>query len=193
MLTIQDIDFYNVNGYLLLPDRFTDYETNVLLSEAKRLGSLDIPQRILENDGVNVRSVYAAHEISDVFGAFVRDVRNIDPARTLLEDEVYIHQTQLNPKTPFKGDLWEWHQDYMYWLRDDGMPKPEALNIAVFLDEVTEFNGPLFVMPGSHTLTMSQETQTMQDGWENTSPLTFDIKLHQSRCAHQRTDLGCDH
>ena len=30
------------------------------------------------------------------------------------------------------------------------MPAPRALNLHVFLDEVTEFNGPLFFIRGSH-------------------------------------------
>ena len=34
--------------------------------------------------------------------------------------------------------------------RDDGMPEPRAMNIAVFLDDVTAANGPLLFIPGSH-------------------------------------------
>jgi ectoine hydroxylase len=30
------------------------------------------------------------------------------------------------------------------------MPEPRAMNIAVFVDEVSEFNGPLWLIPGSH-------------------------------------------
>ena len=30
------------------------------------------------------------------------------------------------------------------------MPEPRALNISVFLDEVNEFNGPLYFIPKSH-------------------------------------------
>ena len=30
------------------------------------------------------------------------------------------------------------------------MPKPRAMNISVFLDEVNEFNGPLLLIPKSH-------------------------------------------
>ncbi|MEE8535966.1 MAG: phytanoyl-CoA dioxygenase family protein, partial [Kiloniellales bacterium] len=36
------------------------------------------------------------------------------------------------------------------WSRDDLMPEPRALNLAVFLDEVNQFNGPLIFIPGSH-------------------------------------------
>jgi len=40
------------------------------------------------------------------------------------------------------GDVWQWHQDYGTWKRDDGMPEPRAMNIAIFLDEVMPINGP---------------------------------------------------
>jgi ectoine hydroxylase len=36
------------------------------------------------------------------------------------------------------------------WARDDGMPKPRAMNIAVFLDAVMAINGPLFLIRKSH-------------------------------------------
>ena len=46
--------------------------------------------------------------------------------------------------------MWQWHQDYGTWARDDGMPEPRAMNIAVFLDEVFPFNGALMLVPRSH-------------------------------------------
>jgi ectoine hydroxylase len=46
--------------------------------------------------------------------------------------------------------VWQWHQDYGTWARDDGMPEPRAINIAVFLHAVMPINGPLFLIPKSH-------------------------------------------
>jgi ectoine hydroxylase len=46
--------------------------------------------------------------------------------------------------------VWQWHQDYGTWARDDGMPEPRAMNIAVFLDAVMPINGPLFLILKSH-------------------------------------------
>src|SRR6266705_1281279 len=57
---------------------------------------------------------------------------------------------KLNAKAAFEGDVWQWHQDYGTWARDDGMPEPRAMNIAVFLDEVMPINGPLMLVPKSH-------------------------------------------
>jgi ectoine hydroxylase len=63
---------------------------------------------------------------------------------------VYIHQFKINGKAAFDGDVWQWHQDYGTWFNDDDMPEPRAMNIAVFLEDVNEFNGPLMFIPRSH-------------------------------------------
>jgi ectoine hydroxylase len=61
-----------------------------------------------------------------------------------------MHQFKINGKMAFDGDVWQWHQDYGTWKNDDLMPTERAMNVAIFLDDVTEFNGPLIFIPGSH-------------------------------------------
>jgi ectoine hydroxylase len=80
----------------------------------------------------------------------VRHPNFIAPAEQMLGGDVYIHQFKINAKAAFDGDVWQWHQDYGTWAADDDMPEPHAMNLAVFIDEVTEFNGPLMLIPGSH-------------------------------------------
>ena len=65
-------------------------------------------------------------------------------------EKLYMHQYKINAKAAFEGDVWQWHQDYGTWARDDGMPEPRAMNIAVFMDEVMPINGPLMLVPKSH-------------------------------------------
>ena len=61
-----------------------------------------------------------------------------------------MHQFKINGKAAFEGDVWQWHQDYGTWLNDDMMPTERAMNVAIFLDDVNEYNGPLMFIPGSH-------------------------------------------
>jgi ectoine hydroxylase len=61
-----------------------------------------------------------------------------------------MHQFKINGKMAFEGDVWQWHQDYGTWLNDDMMPTERAMNVAIFLDDVNEHNGPLMFIPGSH-------------------------------------------
>jgi hypothetical protein len=65
---------------------------------------------------------------------------------------------KINIKAPFSGDIWKWHQDYIYWRKEDGMPKPRVVNAMCLLDDMNEFNGPLFVIPGSHKEEMIDTT-----------------------------------
>ena len=74
----------------------------------------------------------------------------IQPVEDLLKEKLYMHQFKINGKMAFEGDVWQWHQDYGTWFNDDLMPTSRAMNIAIFLDDVTEFNGPLLFIPGSH-------------------------------------------
>jgi ectoine hydroxylase len=34
--------------------------------------------------------------------------------------------------------------------KEDGLPAPHAFNVGIFVDEVAQFNGPLFLFPRSH-------------------------------------------
>ena len=63
-----------------------------------------------------------------------------------------MHQYKINAKAAFDGDVWQWHQDFGVWHRDNGMPEPRAMNIAVFLDDVSGANGPLIFIPKSHKI-----------------------------------------
>jgi len=76
----------------------------------------------------------------------------VEPVRQLFGEDLYMHQFKINGKQAFDGDVWQWHQDYGTWKNDDQMPEARAMNVAIFLDEVNEFNGPLMFIPGSHKL-----------------------------------------
>jgi len=88
--------------------------------------------------------------VSKPFGKLARHPRMVEPVETLLGEKLYMHQFKINGKMAFEGDVWQWHQDYGTWLNDDMMPTERAMNVAIFLDEVNEHNGPLMFIPGSH-------------------------------------------
>src|SRR5438445_10137297 len=61
-----------------------------------------------------------------------------------------MRQFKIKGKMAFDGDVWQSHQDIGTWVNDDKMPEARAMNVAIFLDDVNEFNGPLMFIPGSH-------------------------------------------
>lgn len=97
-----------------------------------------------------MRSVLGSPLTSDIFNALSRHPRVLEPARNILGGDLHVYQFKINCKAGLSGDVWEWHQDFIFWQKEDGMPASRVINVSVFLDDVTEFNGPLLVLPGSH-------------------------------------------
>ncbi|HEX9584383.1 MAG TPA: phytanoyl-CoA dioxygenase family protein [Gammaproteobacteria bacterium] len=149
-LSEAQIQAFNEQGYVFLPEVFTGKEIAVLMDEIPGIFAQAREENVREKDGRTVRTTFAAHTFNDAFARLGRHPRLIEPVMQLLGGPVYMHQFKINAKAAFDGDVWQWHQDYGTWARDDLMPEPRAMNIALFLDEVSEFNGPLMFIPGSH-------------------------------------------
>jgi L-proline 4-hydroxylase len=136
-------------GWIFLPEAFSAEEIAVLKAEAESIYEEDRPEVWRETSGAP-RTAFAAHTYNEAFGILGRHPRLIEPLEQVFGEKVYMHQYKINAKASFTGDVWQWHQDYGTWARDDGMPEPRAMNISVFLDEVFTFNGPLMLIPKSH-------------------------------------------
>ncbi len=149
-LSDTQIEHFKQQGYLQFPEVFSDQEIGVLMGEVPGIFSQDRQENVREKNGRTVRTTFAAHTFNDAFARLGRHPRLINPVMQLLGGPVYMHQFKINAKAAFDGDVWQWHQDYGTWARDDLMPEPRAMNIALFLDDVTEFNGPLMFIPKSH-------------------------------------------
>jgi ectoine hydroxylase len=148
-LTPEQLKAFDEQGYVFFPNCFSEEEIALLRAEADNILKLDRQEVWREKTGAP-RTAFAAHTFSDVFGLLARHPRLVEPLQQLFGEDVYVHQFKLNAKAAFEGDVWQWHQDYGTWQRDDGMPEARAMNIAVFLDEVMPINGPLFLIPQSH-------------------------------------------
>jgi ectoine hydroxylase len=151
-LTPQQIETFEGEGYLFFPSLFTPAEIQVLQDEVPHLYAQRRPENVREKTGDVVRTNFAAHLYSAPFGRLARHPRMVEPVMQLFDEQLYMHQFKINGKQAFDGDVWQWHQDYGTWKNDDDMPSPRAMNVAIFLDEVNEFNGPLMFIPGSHQL-----------------------------------------
>ncbi len=151
-LTAEQLAQFDRDGYLLFHGHFTPQEMRVLTDEVPRLYAQHRPENVREKGSDAVRTNFAAHMYSYPFAKLARHPRMVEPVKQLFGEDVYMHQFKINGKNAFDGDVWQWHQDYGTWLNDDDMPEPRAMNIAIFLDEVNEFNGPLMFIPGSHKL-----------------------------------------
>ena len=149
-LTPEQRTQFDRDGYLFFPGLFTPEETKNLTDAVPELYQRREDFNVREKGKDAVRTNFAAHLYSKPFAKLAQHPRMIEPVEELLGEKLYMHQFKINGKMAFEGDVWQWHQDYGTWLNDDMMPTERAMNIAIFLDDVTEYNGPLMLIPGSH-------------------------------------------
>ena len=149
-LSPQQLEEFDRNGFLFFPSLFSPDEIGTLTAAVPELYSRREAYNVREKGSDAVRTNFAAHLVSEPFARLARHPRMVQPVMDLFGEQVYMHQFKINGKMAFEGDVWQWHQDYGTWLNDDMMPTERAMNVAIFLDDVNEFNGPLMFIPGSH-------------------------------------------
>ncbi|MBM0274278.1 phytanoyl-CoA dioxygenase family protein [Micromonospora tarensis] len=161
------VSSYGKNGYCAPEQRLTDENVAKLRQAIAAISEQERPEIVYESGTSVIRAVHGCHRFDQVCDRVVRLPMLVDLAEALLGGPAYVYQFKVNMKQPREGAAWPWHQDFVFWHREDGMAAPDAVNIAVFLDDVTEANGPLRVIPGSHELGMigpaSSERQASHD------------------------------
>ena len=142
---------FEERGYLFFPGLLDDSEVADLQLAIPGILNRRGPEVILEKeDATAVRLAFGAHMYSEPFRCLSLLPRLLSPVRQLLQDDVYLHQSRLNPKPGFGlGTSWDWHQDYPPWHAIDGMPEPRCIMTTVFIDDCTVATSPLLVVPGS--------------------------------------------
>lgn len=150
-LTAQQLARFHEDGFLILPDLFSRQEVAALTGALPRLFAEDRPENFRERKSGLVRTAMGLHLRDETYARVVRHPRLTGPAMQILNDEaLYAQQVKVNVKAAFGGEVWQWHYDFATHRAEDGVPLPLALNLHILLDEVTEFNGPLWFLRGSH-------------------------------------------
>ncbi|MEQ8626660.1 phytanoyl-CoA dioxygenase family protein [Ekhidna sp.] len=140
---------YDAEGFLLLDSFLSKHEISVIVDEIPQIKKIDPNAVIFEKSG-EVRSIFVEVEKNSVIDAIVQNNDLIAIVSELIGSEVYPYQIKFNNKCAFLGEPWEWHQDFVFWHKEDGMPEPDALTVAIFLGDIHEYNGPMYLVPASH-------------------------------------------
>src|SRR5215471_1771003 len=94
-----------------------------------------------------VRRIKKPHLVHPVFAEFMRSPRLLTVLSALLGPSgVRLHGSKLNLKSSGYGSPVEWHQDWAFYPHTND----DLLAVGVLLDDATEENGPLLVLPGTH-------------------------------------------
>lgn len=146
----EQVNTYEEKGFILLDDLFSEEQIESITTKLSSTSWEDKPGTVLESDGKTLRGIHEDPTEKGILEKISKHPCLVKPAMQLLGSQVYIHQLKINFKAGFSGEVWPWHQDYIFWNKEDGMPTPRAINVMIFLDEVNEFNGPLCLIPNSH-------------------------------------------
>lgn len=151
-LTKEQVEQFNRDGYLMIRGLFDAEEMDLLIWIAK--ADPQMAQQAYERlDTSRGRSkLWITGSLGeDIYSAFVRCRRIVDPMEQLLGGEVYHYHHKMMLKEPFVGGAWEWHQDYGYWY-SNGCLFPDMASCLIAVDRATTENGCLQVIKGSHRM-----------------------------------------
>ena len=186
-LNDEQLSSYKEEGYLF----FSEYLPADLVEDMQNSvpGAIESnhPGKVYEQDNTTVRMIHGIHEEVPAFERLVHHPLVVEPIQQFLESDIYVHQFKVNFKAAFEGEVWQWHQDYVYLRENDGIQQPRMANAIVFLDEVNEFNGPLLIIPKSHqegnvsSVTVEQQHAAYKDSPEWIESMTTKLKFTVSQ------------
>lgn len=161
MISQTDIDFYKENGYFLAKGVFTESEVEDMREAVDAIirraaGSKYDKNHVWQGDYLgdeDVRKLVLKgfHDVHFHHAAFTRAAihpRMADIVRGLIGPNVMLHHSKMLVKPPEKGAAFPLHQDYPYFPHANHTMTAAS----VYLDDATEENGAIGVIPGSHKL-----------------------------------------
>jgi ectoine hydroxylase-related dioxygenase (phytanoyl-CoA dioxygenase family) len=149
---------YDEFGYLVFPGLLDQVEIGDLrralgevLDDAAGLAQSNDKFSIVPSDSGNtavvrrIRNPIAHHH---VFLELVFNPKILDVVANLIGEDIQLHHTKLNLKPASALARFEWHQDYAFIPHTNF----DLLAVMVTIDEATEENGCLRVIPRSHKM-----------------------------------------
>ena len=152
----QQKSHYEAEGYLVFPELLDMAElatlraalAEVLLEAEGLTESNDKFSVVPSDDGTRhvVRRIFSPIQHHPAFYDLVFNPKIVDVVENLIGPDIQLHHTKLNLKPPSKDARFEWHQDYPFFPHTNF----DLLAVMIMLDDSTEDNGCLKIIPGSH-------------------------------------------
>jgi ectoine hydroxylase-related dioxygenase (phytanoyl-CoA dioxygenase family) len=157
MLTRQQIDEYNDVGAIVVPDVLSPAE----VAELRRVtdGFVERSRALTTHDAIfdledshtpaqpRVRRIKAPHLHDPAYAALLRHPRIIAVLSDLWGPNIRFDTAKLNLKSAGYGAAVEWHQDWAFYPHTND----DLAAVGVMMDDMELANGPLLIVPGSHT------------------------------------------
>jgi len=157
MLSAEQVRSYQEQGYLLIENTVAPeplarlraithdlIEASRGVSESGELYDLDDGHTA---EAPRLTRIKQPHKHHPLFWEVLRNSAMTEVLTTLLGPDTAIQNVKLNTKAPGGGAPVEWHQDWAFYPHTND----DILAFGLMLDDVDLANGPLQVIPGSHT------------------------------------------
>ena len=165
-----ELDEYEKNGFITFPNIFKEDEIQQMMQEIDLMADNDDliknEEFICEPTSNKLRTIFNQHLFSTLFEKLSKDPRILNKVKQLLGSDVYIHHSRINIKPAYQGKSFPWHSDFETWHTEDGLPNCRCLSAWVMLNDNTEFNGPLYLIPKSHKKYVSCKGKTPEDNYK---------------------------
>lgn len=169
-LSKEQVAEFERTGVLVLTDVFSAHELNILRAASERLAmnrdKLDPARLLREAESDELRTLFGVHDLDNTLKQTAEHPHIVEMMQFLLNDEVYIHQSRLNFKSPQYGSGFEWHSDFETWHAEDGMPGMRAISATILLTDEISADGSLKYMPGSHKTFVACPGETPEAGYK---------------------------
>ena len=111
-LTQEQLDQYDEDGYVIVPDFLSAQEVGFLAADADILGTprRGLPEgNVYEKNSGLIRKSYSFDKDFESYHVLTRLPRMLAPARQILGEDIYLYMTHMNHKIAEKGERWLWH------------------------------------------------------------------------------------
>ncbi|WP_135552264.1 phytanoyl-CoA dioxygenase family protein [Paenibacillus cymbidii] len=160
-LTPEQVQFYADNGYLNgLAPVYTGEEVAELQEGYRRIVSLLY-------DGELPSDIMNWHLTSKWLYDICANPRILDLVEGILGPNFYMARTEFITKSPKSDKIVPWHQDSYYWSTE----KSKTVTVWLAVSDVTEQNGAMKVIPGTHNAGIIQHRIAGKD-----SILSFELE-----------------
>ncbi|WP_299003182.1 phytanoyl-CoA dioxygenase family protein [uncultured Shewanella sp.] len=155
MLTLDQINFYHDNGYLVVEDVISPAILQHALQAIDEVVSGENSQGSFElepKDKQTIRRIWSPTKKHPAFWQIATDKDLLEKIADLIGKNITFHYSKLNMKGPKVGSVVEWHQDFSYYPHTNS----DLLTVLIALDPMDAENGGLKVIPKSHKLGLSE-------------------------------------
>jgi ectoine hydroxylase-related dioxygenase (phytanoyl-CoA dioxygenase family) len=156
MLSPADIERYNRDGFVVVPDVLSQTEVEALRRATD--GLVDKSRAVTDHDDCydlepghsaampRVRRIKTPHQWDPAYAACVRHPGILSCLKSLWGQNIRFDVSKLNLKSAGFGSPVEWHQDWAFYPHTND----DLAAVGVMIDDIDEHNGAMMVVPGSH-------------------------------------------